>query len=472
MSNKNEARIRFAPSPTGHLHIGSVRVAIFNWLFAKHNNGKFLVRIEDTDVKRSTKEYTESILDSLKWMNMQPDESIVYQSKRFKEYKKIAYELIENELAYPCFCSHFVKTTRNKPEKNDVGQKYPGICRNKKFTKEDLEKPHAIRFKLPEDLKTISFHDEIRGDISVDIDQLDDFIIIKQDKSPAYNFCVVVDDIFMNITHLIRGEDHISNTPKQILIYKALKSNVPVFAHLPLILGQSGNKLSKRDAATSVIEYKDQGYLPDALFNYLVRLGWAHGDQEIFTKKELIDLFSLDKVGKKGAIFDTKKLQWVNGVYIRNLNFDDFLTHVSDVNIDKKKELTDRLEVDKLATLFELYKERSFTICKLADSIIEFASPPKKLDLSLIQKWVSDKTKNLLEEFLIEIKQMEGYNHEILLSLSKNICQKYNSKLVEIAQPLRLALTGKTFSPGVFELIAVLSVDEVTKRINNLISKL
>ena len=470
----SKIRVRFAPSPTGHLHIGGARAAIFNWLFArsKGENAVFVVRIEDTDLERSTQEYVDSIIESIEWLGLNSDEPLVYQSSRVDEYKKVAYELVEKGLAYPCFCQPKDSDEKIKNLEKGISSKYDGTCRDKKFSASDLEKPHAIRFKLPTDKKEISFDDKIRGKITFELDQFDDFVIFRRDGMPTYNFCVVIDDLFMNITHVIRGEDHISNTPKQILIYQAIGKEIPIFAHVPLILGPSGNKLSKRDAAVSVIEYKKNGFLSDALFNYLVRLGWAHGDQEVFSKEEMIKFFTLEKVGKKGAIFDTKKLLWLNGIYIRNLNLKSFEKAASGVNNDKLKELTSVWNADSLGSIFELYKERATTVVELLDNMIEFASEPKDLEIDLIKKWLDEKTKVLLQEFLERSEKVEEYDHKHLMELAKNICNEREEKLVALAQPLRLALTGKISSPGVFGLIEILGGDRTRKRVEALMEKL
>ncbi|GMU19625.1 MAG: hypothetical protein AMXMBFR12_08170 [Candidatus Babeliales bacterium] len=310
----DSVRVRFAPSPTGHLHIGGMRSAIFNWLFARHYNGAFLLRIEDTDVERSKKEYTDSILASFAWMHVDWDEPVVIQSERIARHKEVAAQLLAQGKAYYCTCSQeqVVERIKNKPGFDENFIKYDGFCRDKK------NNSGAIRFRIPNNCQAIKWHDLIRDEIRIEPDQLDDFIIVRSDGTPMYNFVVVVDDADMRITHVIRGEEHIANTPKQILLYQACNFKLPEFAHLPMSLGSDGSKLSKRDAATGVFEYKAAGYLPDALFNYLVRLGWAHGDQEIFTKDEMITYFDLAHVGKKGAIFDQQKLDWLNGVYMRD----------------------------------------------------------------------------------------------------------------------------------------------------------
>ncbi len=461
-----KVRVRFAPSPTGHLHIGGARAGIFNWLFARNVGGKFLVRIEDTDLERSKKEYVDSILDSLEWLDLVSDEPIVYQSSRVSEYKKIIDVLLEKGLAYKCFC----EPKEYSKSSDSFYSKYSGKCRN--LDNKDIENKnskYAVRFKLPKDIKEVTFFDEIRGDITISIDQLDDFVIWRRDNMPTYNFCVVIDDIYMKISHVIRGEDHISNTPKQILLYNALDAKLPVFAHLPLILGQGGHKLSKRDAAVSVIEYKKQGFLPRALFNYLVRLGWSHGDQEVFDKQEIIEGFALKNVSKHGAIFDMKKLSWLNGVYLRKLDYNSFLELLSNGNIDKLKTLTTTWKDSILRKLFELYKDRATVLFEIVDDIIALKKVPTEFNLVLIEKWLNNKTGFVLKEFLDLSEKLEFYDHKSIIRIARDICKKFDIKLVSLAQPLRLALVGKVCSPGVFELMEVLGPQEVYKRVTDLI---
>jgi len=472
VNGKKEIRVRFAPSPTGHLHIGSLRTAIFNWLYARHTGGKYLLRIEDTDQARSTKEFLDSQLSSLKWFELESDEPAISQMSRLEQHKKTALDLLEKDLVYPCFCQPQDAVQKVVELGSGIGHKYDGSCRGKKWTEQDMQKPHAIRIKVPKDLKNIEFEDLIRGTIKVDADQLDDFVIVRRDGIPTYNFSVVVDDIFMRISHVIRGEDHISNTPKQILVYNALEAEKPAFAHLPLILGPSGNKLSKRDAAVSVEEYRKQGFLPDALFNYLVRLGWAHGDQEIFSREELVKLFTIEGVGKKGAIFDIEKLKWLNGVYLRNFNFEQTVKAIEDLGSDYKQELFSKWDELQLKKLFVEYAQRAETILQLTQDIINLASAPIKLDLNLISKWLKDKTVDLLQNFIEKLQDLEKLEHDNLLEIAKQTCSDVDLKLVCLAQPIRLALTGKIFSPGVFELIAILGTGETVKRLNLLINLL
>ncbi len=449
-------RVRFAPSPTGHLHIGNLRAAIFNWLFARHHGGKFLLRIEDTDIARSKQEYVDSILASLEWLTLTADEKPVFQMERLFEHKEAVKKLLEQGKAYPCFCE--------PKEISEVGFKYPGTCRNLQYSKDDLTKPHAIRFRLPEN-KSVTFKDLIRGKITVDLDQLDDFVIVRREGVPIYNFVVVIDDIYMQITHIIRGEDHIPNTPKQILLYEAFGKIPPIFAHLPLILGKSGAPLSKRDAATSVTIYKEEGYLPDALFNYLVRLGWAYGDQEVFSKEELVKLFNLEKVGKKGAVFDTKKLQWLNGVYIRELTLTSFLTTI-DSNLAKR---LDESWQEKLEIVFKLYQERAKSVVELANDILALNEVPLSLDITLIDKWHTKQTHLLIQDFIERLEILEHMSYEELSNIAKSISEEYGAHIIELAQTIRLALCGKVQSPGIFEMIMLLGREKTILRLTNVL---
>lgn len=462
-------RVRFAPSPTGHLHVGGARSAMFNWLFARHTGGTYFLRVEDTDVLRSTKEYLESQLKSLEWLGLLPDQPLVYQMTRVQEHLKAAQSLIDQGLAYPCFCPPRAADDVTSDLEQGIGNKYPGTCRDKPYTPQDLQQPHAIRFKLPSDLVDVQFSDLILGPIYVKAEQLDDYVIIRRDGTPIYNFCVVVDDIFMNITHVIRGQDHISNTPKQILLYRALGSKEPQFAHIPLILGPGGAKLSKRDAAVSVEEYRMQGYLPDALFNYLIRLGWSHGDQEVFTKDELVQYFDLNHVGKKGGMFDLKKLQWLNSVYMRAADAGTILTHLAAVNPTYQQDVEGLWQKEQLYKLIDEYKQRAVTLVELYHNLVSLAQHPTNLDLKLIEKWHTAATPLLLNDFVAGLSQLSVIDHDTLLALAQTVCERHGSKLVQIAQPLRLALTGSIVSPGVFELIAILGPVVATLRINELI---
>lgn len=461
-------RVRFAPSPTGHLHIGGMRSAIFNWLFARHNKGAFLLRIEDTDVERSKKEYTDSILASFAWMHVDWDEPVVIQSERIGRHKEIASQLLAQGKAYYCTCTQedVIARLKNTPGFDANFIKYDGFCRNKNNPE------GALRFRVPDDCGPIEWNDLIRDLIRIEPEQLDDFIIVRSDGTPMYNFVVVVDDADMRISHVIRGEEHIANTPKQILLYQACNFTLPQFAHLPMILGPDGSKLSKRDAATGVFEYKTAGYLPDALFNYLVRLGWAHGDQEVFTKDEMINYFDLAQVGKKGAIFDQQKLDWINGVYIRNAPDEHLLETISkDVAPTFATDLP-RWKHETFLLLINIYKQRAKTLKELVDDINALYSAPTNYADADIAQWITSETPGHLQEIKILLESQPTFSADVLTHLLKDWTKSKGIKITAIAQPLRLALIGKTSGPGVFELAAVLGKHETLARIDLLLEYL
>lgn len=461
-------RVRFAPSPTGHLHIGGMRSAIFNWLFARHHKGAFLLRIEDTDVERSKAEYTESILASFAWMKVDWDEPVVIQSERIGRHREIAQQLLAQGKAYYCTCTQeqVIERIKNKPGFDANFIKYDGFCRDKKLTS------GAIRFRVPDNCGPIEWQDLIRDLIHIEPEQLDDFIIVRSDDTPMYNFVVVIDDADMRISHVIRGEEHIANTPKQILLYHACNFKLPQFAHLPMILGPDGSKLSKRDAATGVFEYKSAGYLPAALFNYLVRLGWAHGDQEIFTKDELIQYFDLAHVGKKGAIFDQQKLDWINGVYMRNAADIELLDIIlKDVCPTFATDLP-RWQHETLLLLINIYKQRAKTLKELVDDIkLLYKAPTIYADADIAQ-WITPATVQELQEARQILDTQSLFASDSLNQLFKDWTKSKNIKITVIAQPLRLALIGKTSGPGVFDLMAVLGKHEALARIDGFVNYL
>ena len=467
--HQQDIRVRFAPSPTGHPHLGNLRSMLFNWLFARHHGGTFLMRIEDTDVARSKPEYVQSILSAMEWMGISSDEPIVYQMARIKEHQRTAYYLVKRGLAYPCFCEPKDAEHVISDLEHGRGSKYPGTCRNKSYTEEDLQRPHAIRFALPEELTTLEYNDLVLGKVAVEANQLDDFVIIRRDGTPVYNFCVVVDDIYMRITHVIRGQDHISNTPKQILFYRALGVVPPAFAHMPLILGQGGVKLSKRDAGTSINEYRTQGFLPEALFNYFVRLGWSHGDQEIFTQHEMIEHFTLDSVGKNGAIFDVKKLQWLNSHYIRSTSAARLRVAINAMDETFLTKLNILWQEHELDRLLDLYKERSTTLIELVHGIISLAQDTQNFDLNLLAKWQTPEMIPLLKLFMQECINTQVFTGQALMEEAKRICEQQGQKLVTLAQPIRLALTGSIASPGVFELLEILGKERALDRIKRML---
>ncbi len=461
----NPVRVRFAPSPTGHLHIGGLRTALFNWLFARNHGGIFLVRIEDTDLVRSQKVFEQSIIASLQWANLASDEPIVKQTDRMGLYKQKIEQLLQQGKAYRCYCATAPLETT---EENYF--KYDGRCRTRKTLPEDGHTSYVVRIKLPLEQKTIEFNDIIRGPIVFDINQLDDFIIARSDGSPIYNFVVVVDDADMAITHVIRGEDHISNTPKQIVLYQAFGFDIPYFAHLPLILGPTGARLSKRDAATAVTDYKNNGYLADALCNYLVRLGWSHGDQEIFTRQEMTALFSLEAVGKKGAIFDQDKLDWINSTYIKQHTPEQLLDYIIN-DVDQQFLSTmSGWDIKKVCALITLYQERAKTLREMVQDITAIYNQSYTIAAEDKQRWLTPKTLECLKQFMISLQALPEFTTDMISLCGKEIAKKEGVKFVEVAQPTRIALTGKANGPGVFELLVVLGKQESIERIEKFLA--
>jgi glutamyl-tRNA synthetase len=452
-------RVRFAPSPTGHLHIGGLRTAFFNWLYARHTGGVFLLRIEDTDLERSKSEYTASILEALAWADIKPDEESVIQSQRIEEHKRYIQQLLEQGKAYKCYCPV-------NPDASQEGTffKYSGQCRL--LTPQQPNQPYVVRLRLPLHEQTLTFFDIIRGELNFDLSQLDDFVIARSDGSPVYNFVVVIDDAAMNITHVIRGEDHISNTPKQILLYQALGFKVPQFAHIPLILAPSGARLSKRDAATAVLDYRAQGYLPEALCNYLVRLGWAHGDQEIFTRDELIALFTLEAVGKKGSIFDQEKLNWVNSIYMRNTGPQRLLEMIIQYVDPALRTQCAQWSDEQLCELIKLYRERVSTLKAIAQEIRQLYGPVM-YDTAAGAPFKNQQIHTALAQVREALSVLGSFSVEDVEKAVKQVCAEFNLKLGVLGQPLRYALTGGTASPGIFHLMAVLGKDETLRRIEH-----
>lgn len=448
-------RVRFAPSPTGNLHIGSLRVALFNWLYAKHTGGVFLVRIEDTDLERSEERYTQAIYDALAWVQLTPDEPILVQSTRKQEHQALIQKLIDTGKAYKCYCPN--------TKQDEEFSRYDKTCRLVEPT--ITNQPFVVRFKVP-DATTIVFDDLIHGPISFESSVLDDFVIMRADGNPMYNFVVVADDAFMRITHIMRGDDHISNTPKQILLYQALGFEVPQFAHLPLILGPDGSRLSKRDAATAMMDYKTAGILPDALCNYLVRLGWSHKDQEIFTRTELIEYFTLDAIGKKGAIFDKEKLLWVNSVYLKNTTPEALYTYITELDADFLK----NINKEQILAAIALYKERVQTLLDLKKEVATLLLPNLD-DLQYPQDYsVSQESTALMTQARGVLENQNDWSAPIISAALKNLTKENNVSLAILGQPLRVALVGSLQAPSIFELLAIIGKKASIARINHFLN--
>ena len=464
---------RFAPSPTGLLHVGGARTAIFNWLLAKRDGGKFLLRIEDTDQKRSSQESLEQILNSLKWLDIQWDDSPYFQSQHKKRHQDIAQELLDRGKAYRCFCTaKWLQEERRKAEAKKEAFLYDRRCRNllSAEIESNIEKnqPFTLRLKLEEGKTT--FHDQVRGDITVNHAELDDFVIQRSDGSPVYHLAVVVDDHDMGITHVVRGDDHLSNTPKQILIHKALEWAVPVYAHLPLICGFDGARLSKRHGANAIEDFKETGILPDALFNYLCLLGWAPGDdRELMSREDIVSIFSLDRIGKKDAVFDEKKLKWMNGKYLSQASNDHII-----LLLDHKLSNSDRDRIgenrNNFVLLIELAKIRAQTIDDIIETIGFFFNEPSNYEQKGVDKYFkSEDSIDILERLLNSLTNIEDFSAENTERIIRDLAESLNIKAGILIHPLRLALTGSTTSPGIFDVLQILGKSDVIKRIENAI---
>ncbi|MBE0425239.1 MAG: glutamate--tRNA ligase [Nitrospirae bacterium] len=464
----NSVRVRFAPSPTGHLHIGGARTALFNWLFARHNDGTFLLRIEDTDRSRSTAEHINSIIEGMEWLKMDWDEGPYRQTDRFDIYRSYADKLMKEGKAYYCYCSpEELEQRRKEAISQGKTPKYDGRCRDLKEPIPDRNP--SIRFWMPQEGE-VTVNDLIKGKVIFDNANLDDLIIVRSDGTPTYNFTVVVDDVDMNITHVIRGDDHLNNTPKQIHIYNAIGYEVPFFAHLPMILGSDKTRLSKRHGATSVLAYKEMGYLPDALVNYLVRLGWSHGDQEIFTREELIQYFSCENVGKSSAVFNPEKLLWLNSQYIISSRPEDLAELVMPFLIKEGIMLEGRtIDKEWLSKAISTLKERSKTLVELANSLKYYIADDIEYDPKAKEKFLNEK--NLPN--MIELKKLlEKLDDFIATDIEKvfiSFVEESNIKLGNIAQPVRVAVTGRTESPGIFDVLEVVGKEKTLKRLEKAI---
>ncbi|MBI2974351.1 MAG: glutamate--tRNA ligase [Deltaproteobacteria bacterium] len=458
----NGPRVRFAPSPTGHLHIGGARTALYNWLLARKMNGTFILRIEDTDTERSTQEYTASIIEGMKWLGLAFDEGPFFQMQRMDVYRAHVDDLLKRGLAYKCYCTQEeLEEKRQLAMKEGRKPKYDGKCRSSKFeVRSSEEKPYSIRFKAPEAGATV-VHDLVKGDVSFENKELDDLIILRSNGTPTYNFTVVVDDVEMKITHVIRGDDHLNNTPRQILMYQAFNYPVPKFAHLPMILGADKKRLSKRFAATSVLEYKAQGYLPEALLNYLARLGWAHGDQEIFTIDEMIKAFDLADVGKAAAVFDPEKLNWVNSQHLLKYT-DEQIFEAALPFIEKRGiKVSDRRMGIKAVNS---ERERAKTFDELAEISAFYFRDEIAYDEKAKAKWLNDDGKKTLSMIAEKLSNLADFNDAAIADLFKKLIEETGKKMLDLAQPCRVALTGTTVSPGIYEVMAILGKETVLKR--------
>ncbi|KHO62190.1 glutamyl-tRNA synthetase [Thermoanaerobacter sp. YS13] len=470
----SEVRARFAPSPTGSLHIGGARTALFNWLFARHNGGKFILRVDDTDLERSTEESMKGILDGLRWLGIDWDEGPIYQSQRIEEYRKFANKLLEEGKAYYCFCTkEELEEMRKQAEREGRPPMYTGKCRN--LTKEQIveylrqgRKP-AIRLKVPQQGKTV-VHDIIRGDVEFDNSTFDDFIIMKSDNMPTYNFATVVDDYQMGITHVIRAEEHLSNTPKQILIYEALGLGIPQFAHVSMVLAPDRSKLSKRHGATSVQEFRDQGYLPEAIVNYITLLGWMpKGGEEIFDVSKSIKEFTLERVSKNPAVYDVQKLTWINGHYIRNYDLDK-LTEAVIPFLKAKNLIREDFDYDYIKKIVSAVREREKTLVDIADAMSYYFTEVNEYEEKGVKKYFTkEKVVDILRKAVVTLKEVEPFNKFTTEESYRKLVEELQISSGELFHPTRLAISGRTFGPGLFDIMELLGKERTIERIEKAI---
>jgi glutamyl-tRNA synthetase len=456
-------RTRFAPSPTGFLHIGGARTALFSWLYARHNGGEFVLRIEDTDQMRSTDESTKAILDALTWLGLTWDDGPYFQAQRVDLHREMVQKLIREGKAYNCTCTaEELEAKRKLALACGKKPKYDGTCRDKNLGK---SADGVVRFRGAQTGVTI-VEDLIKGNITFNNDELDDLIIERGDGYPTYNFAVVIDDALMNITHVIRGDDHVNNTPRQILLYQALGFAVPKFAHVPMILGSDKARLSKRHGATSVMAYKEMGFLPEALVNYLVRLGWSHGDQEIFSLQELINLFTLDAVGKSPAIFNPEKLLWLNAHYIKEAKLEKLVEEMKPLWPESARnadlEFTQKIITD--------LQPRAKTLVELAALADFYFAESINYENEAGQKFLLPEVSQYLKDIAKSLPALEDFSKAGIENFLKAFGQERDIKLKIIAQPLRVALTGKIVSPGIDEVMVTLGKNRVVQRIKNAIA--
>ncbi len=463
-----DVRTRFAPSPTGDLHIGGARTALFAWLFARKHQGTFILRIEDTDLERSTQESAETILEALRWLTLDYDEGPFYQTQRFDRYREVVQQLLRRQQAYRCYCSK-ERLEALREQQIATGQKprYDGHCRELAVEREG---PYVIRFRNPT-TGVVTFNDMVRGAITVSNDELDDLILVRSEGTPTYNFVVVVDDWDMRITHVIRGDDHINNTPRQINILRALNAAVPEYGHVPTILGSDGKRLSKRHGAAGVLEYREAGFLPEALINYLVRLGWSYGDQEIFSREEMIQYFDVHSLQRSPAAFNPEKLAWLNQHYLKTL--DKTITARALAHQLEKKHIDFR-HGPGLPEIVSMFAERAKTVVEMADNCRYFFQDADQIqyDESAVAKHLTPEVVAALTEVYTRLTVLEPWEAAGIHQTIKAVAEQKNLNLGKIAQPLRIAVTGNTVSPPIDSTLYHFGREQTLQRIQRLFSHL
>ncbi|MEE9171310.1 MAG: glutamate--tRNA ligase [candidate division NC10 bacterium] len=472
-------RVRFAPSPTGHLHVGGARTALYNWLFARHHGGTFILRIEDTDVERSTEESVEAILESLRWLGLDWDEQPYRQAGRLSIYQEYAEQLLKVDKAYRCYCTpEELEERRKEALQTGRSPRYDGRCRD---GRPEPGKPFALRLRIGDEGVTV-VEDLIHGEVGFDHAELDDFIVVRSDGLPTYNFAVVIDDALLQVTHVIRGDDHLSNTPKQIQVYRALSFPLPRFAHIPLILGPDRTRLSKRHGATAVLAYRELGYLREAMVNYLVRLGWSHGDQEIFSQEELVRYFDIARVGNTPAIFDQAKLDWLNAHYLREADpkrLADLLVpfyRQAGISADEiEAKAGDWSNSGRAGTfgeaVIQTFRERAKTVGELAQASLFLFRVPIDYDGQAVETHLQPAALTHLREMRDRLQTMSRFDASPLEKLYRDFVAEKGLKLGDVAQPTRVALTGRSVSPPVFHVMELVGREICLERLGAVLER-
>lgn len=454
-----KVRTRFAPSPTGFLHIGGARTALYSWLYARHYQGDFILRVEDTDIERSTKESVDAILKGMEWLGLDYQEGPFFQSHRFDRYRQAAEQLLDEGKAYRCYCSkERIDTLRAEQMAKKQKPRYDGHCRDLKTTHSN--QAFVIRFRNPDE-GIVDFQDQVFGHMVFQISELDDLIIVRSDGAPTYNFSVVIDDYDMKITHVVRGDDHLNNTPRQINILKALNAELPVYAHLPMILGPDGKRFSKRHGAESVLQYRDDGFLPDALINYLARLGWSHGDQEIFSRAELIDFFDVRDVHKSPAAYNPEKLLWLNAHYIKTEKPAEVAQHLTpqfaaigvNINVGPRLDEIVTIQAERAKTLKEMAEKSRFFYEKITYDNVE---AKKNLTMDILPA---------LQQICDKLQSLQDWNAAEIHNVVNETAEQLGLKLGKVAQPVRVAVTGGTVSPPIDATLCLLGKERAIERL-------
>jgi glutamyl-tRNA synthetase len=458
-------KTRFAPSPTGYLHIGGARTALYCWLHARKTGGSFLLRIEDTDRERSTQASVDAILQGMEWLGLDYDEGPVFQTDRFDRYKEVIQQLIDQGDAYYCYCTpEELNEMRDQQRKNKQKPRYDGRCRERSEPRAGVAP--VVRFRNPTEGEVI-IDDLVKGKIVIANKELDDLVIARSDGTPTYNLTVVVDDIDMGMTHIIRGDDHINNTPRQINMYTALGADLPKFAHVPMILGDDGKRLSKRHGAVGVMQYREDGYIPQALLNYLMRLGWSHGDQEIFSREEMIDLFEIADVHSAPSTFNTEKLQWLNQQYIKELPVEEIIKHLQ-WHIEHQK--LDISNGPKLADVVDALRERTKNLADLVASCRYYYEDFAEYDANAAKKNFKTATPDIMQALYNELENITDWQLENIDSAIKATCKKLDLKLNKVGPPLRVAVTGTAMSPSLDITLKLVGRERTLERLNKAIA--